>query len=249
LDVAWNPDLAALPEEVEQLSTTHGGKCTINDNVMKRAVPTPADRDRHILLEWRASSTKLQREWSDVSAPVSAWEGVTVGAEGRVIKLELRSKSLSGVVPAELGGLTALKVLNLRWNQLTSVPAEIGKLTPLKVLDLNRNKLMSIPAELGRLTALTRLVLTGNHLTSVPAELAGLAALEVLDLGVNQLTSVPAQLGGLAALNVLNLRENQLTSVPEDLGGLTTMKVLYLHRNQLTSVPAALEVCTSAGTS
>jgi Leucine-rich repeat (LRR) protein len=59
LDVAWNPDLAALPEEVEQLSTTHGGKCTINDNVMKRAVPTPADRDRSILLEWRASSTKL----------------------------------------------------------------------------------------------------------------------------------------------------------------------------------------------
>jgi len=29
LNLAGNPDLALLPEEVEQLSTTHGGICTI----------------------------------------------------------------------------------------------------------------------------------------------------------------------------------------------------------------------------
>jgi Leucine-rich repeat (LRR) protein len=30
LNLVGNPDLAALPEELEQLSTTHGGKCTID---------------------------------------------------------------------------------------------------------------------------------------------------------------------------------------------------------------------------
>jgi hypothetical protein len=29
LYLVGNPDLGALPEEVEQLSTSHGGKCTI----------------------------------------------------------------------------------------------------------------------------------------------------------------------------------------------------------------------------
>jgi len=37
------------------------------------------------------------------------WEGVTVGADSRVVKIELREQKLTGVVPAALGGLTALK--------------------------------------------------------------------------------------------------------------------------------------------
>jgi hypothetical protein len=45
------------------------------DNVLKRSKPSsPADLDRSILLEWRASSPPLQRVWSDENAPVSAWE-------------------------------------------------------------------------------------------------------------------------------------------------------------------------------
>jgi len=44
--------------------------------------------------------------------------------------------------------------LDLDMNQLTSVPAELGTLTALKVLSLIGNKLTSVPAELGTLTAL-----------------------------------------------------------------------------------------------
>ena len=53
--------------------------------------------------------------------------------------------------------------------RLTRVPAELGGLTALKALDLGWNQLMSVPAALGGLTALTMLVLYGNRLTSVPA--------------------------------------------------------------------------------
>jgi leucine-rich repeat protein SHOC2 len=68
--------------------------------------------------------------------------------------------------------------LFLNDNQLTSLPAELGTLTALRVLNLNENQLTSLPAELGTLTALTMLLLCGNQLTSLPAEWVAGAALQ-----------------------------------------------------------------------
>jgi hypothetical protein len=138
-----------------------------------------ADLDRSILLEWRATSPKLQRLWRDANAPLSAWKGVTVGgAKGRVVKLSLSQRKLTSV-PASIGNLAALTRLSFRWN-----------------------KLASVPAELGRLKRLERLKLEFNELTSVPGKLGNLAALKVLDLFSNKLTSVPLQFGvGLYGLN------------------------------------------------
>ena len=105
--------------------------------------PSPADRDRSILLQWRKASPQLQTLWNDTNAPVGAWEGVTVGKKGRVVTIEFRYKDLSsGGVPAVFGGLTALEILNLTNNQLHILPAEIGSLTALQVLDLSSNELV-----------------------------------------------------------------------------------------------------------
>ena len=210
-------------------------------DVLKRSKPTPADLDRSILLEWREGSPQLLQLWSDENAPVSAWEGVAVGAEGRVFSVDLHDEGLTGALPAELGRLTALETLWLYSNQLTSVPAELGELTALKGLVLtDNNELTSVPVELGRLTALTSLYLNANKLTSVPAALGNLKALRVLSLGGNKLTSVPKKLGNLNTLTASQLRGNQLTSVPAELGRLTALKTLSLSSNQLTSVPAEL---------
>jgi Leucine-rich repeat (LRR) protein len=81
------------------------------------------------------------------------------------------TKGLTGVVPAALGGLTALTGLDLTGNQLTGMPAELGNLVELDNLYLGENELTSVPAALGGLTALTLLSLDRNQLTSVPAEL------------------------------------------------------------------------------
>jgi hypothetical protein len=103
------------------------------NNVQKWSKPTPADLDRSILLEWREGSPELQQVWSDENAPVSEWEGVSVGAEGRVVNIELRAKDLEGVVPAALRGLTALIVLDLSVNYYLTgtIPVELGKLSAL----------------------------------------------------------------------------------------------------------------------
>ena len=88
---------------------------------------------------------------------------------GRVVKLKLMLKCLTGAVPAEIGRLSELRKLNLQCNRVTSLPAEIGQLTSLKRLYLYANHLTSLPAEIWQLTSLRELHLRENQLTSVPA--------------------------------------------------------------------------------
>ena len=111
--------------------------------------------DEGVLRTWRAMCPELQERWPEAARPED-WEGVTM-ENGRVVELELEDFGLTGAVPAEIGQLTSLRVLNLSDNQLTSLPAEIGQLTSLEVLDLDDNQLTSLPAEIGQLTSLTEL--------------------------------------------------------------------------------------------
>ena len=81
-------------------------------------------------------------DWS-VDSAITGWEGVTVaGTPSRVTKLLLSSKSLSGTIPAELGGLVELTHLNLSSNSLTGeIPSELGELSNLQEIRLSGNSL------------------------------------------------------------------------------------------------------------
>ena len=83
---------------------------------------------------WQCPCCRNDRWWP-VGARPEDWEGVTM-ENGRVVKLELNDICLDGAVPAEIGRLTSLTVLNLGDNELTSLPAEIGQLTSLRWLHL-----------------------------------------------------------------------------------------------------------------
>ena len=108
------------------------------------------------LLAWEAGID--MRRWAEV---------VITGAPARVSGLRLGGIGLAGVIPPQLGGLTALRILYLDWNHELGGP---------------------IPPELGGLRALRDLRLAGNRLTgAVPPELAELPDLEVLLLAGNPL--------------------------------------------------------------
>ena len=85
--------------------------------------------DVGVLRTWRAMCPELQERWPEAARP-EQWRGVTI-ENGRVVKLDLEEIGLTGAVPAEIGQLTALRVLYLHENQLTRVPAKIGHLTSL----------------------------------------------------------------------------------------------------------------------
>ena len=184
--------------------------------------------------------------------PVSAWYGVTTDAAGRVTRLELPGNNLSGPIPAALGGLSRLEVLDLgragelhdrdvSYNALTGpLPAELGALSALRELRLDDNELTGeIPGALGDLAALAALDLSGNGLTdAIPPGIANLTALRELYLSHNGLTgAIPSGIGNLTALAVLDLQNNRLSgAIPSGIGNLTRLWRLSLARNELTGV-------------
>ena len=130
-------------------------------------------------------------------------------------------------------------------NLIGTLPIELGALTALTMISLDNNLLSSsMPTELGQLALLESLVLSRNSLSGhVPSELGILEELEDLDLKFNQISgTIPTELGRSARLRKLVLNDNELSgALPSELGGLTDLTALEVHDNQLTgSIPAEL---------
>ena len=104
--------------------------------------------------------------WS-ADVPIRRWDGVHVaGSPGRVTKIKLQKRGLSGRIPAAIGRLEMLEELWLYTNKLTgAIPAALGGLGNLRWLFVADNDLGGqIPEALNRLT-LARLWLQKNDFT------------------------------------------------------------------------------------
>lgn len=127
-------------------------------------------------------------------APLGEWYGVETDGSGRVTRINFNGNAdqsqivphgLAGPIPPELGSLTKLTLLSLRFNALTGpIPSELGNLTHLEDLFLDYNALSGpIPPELGNLTRLVSLYLGKNELSGpIPVEFAELQRLRNVSL-------------------------------------------------------------------
>ena len=191
------------------------------------------------------SSWTIRTDWLVTSTPCS-WYGVTCSA-GHVQQIFLGTNGLSGGLPAAIGFLTELEVLNLGENQIDgTIMLELGNLSKLQNLFLNSNQLSgSIPTVLGSLLNLQQINLGSNQLTgSIPSELGNLTNLEWLNLENNQLNGgLPLELGSLVKLQFLNIAKNQLSGpIPNQLGDLTNLEGLDVSNNAFVGeVPAAIK--------
>ena len=172
-------------------------------------------------LDALAGSSQLN--W-DFETPITEWEGVTV----RGVPLRVRGlggsglSDLNGIIPPELGNLTALKGLDLANNELSgSIPSELGRLTNLEFLSLESNYLEGvIPPEFGDMRNLRVLSLADNNFRGdLPPEMGRLGNLTDLDLGDNLLTgSVPVEWSGMTRMQNLRLLWNDLSRcIPAEL--------------------------------
>lgn len=156
--------------------------------------------------------------------PVSEWYGVDeVDEKGRVAQLDLTLNKVSGVLPPEIGQLTALKTLKLNYNNLQGeIPETLGKLINLESLYLSSNKLTGpIPQCIGTLAKLNVLYLQSNRLTgTIPENITDLKNLSTLYLNDNRLTgSIPANWKKPHRLAFLALSGNELQGpIPEWMG-------------------------------
>mmetsp|Transcript_35939 Transcript_35939/g.68921 ORF Transcript_35939/g.68921 Transcript_35939/m.68921 type:complete len:162 (-) Transcript_35939:429-914(-) len=93
--------------------------------------------------------------------------------------LSLIRHQLTGTIPSELGTLTNLVHLDLKYNELTgTIPCELAALSGLTYLEIAVNQLVgSIPSELGSLTGVTRMSLGMNNVTgTIPSSFAALTS-------------------------------------------------------------------------
>lgn len=160
--------------------------------------------------------------------------GVSIGdiatlEEGSVVSLDFTNKDVSsdGIteIPAEIGKLTALRVLLCSDNSISVIPPEIGSLVNLQKLDLSSNKIALLPAEIGSLVNLVDLDVRHNNIEMLPPEIAQLKALQTLRLWGNKLTTLDPGITKLKELKELYLKDNRLTTLPM---GITTMKFTYI---------------------
>ncbi len=118
----------------------------------------------------------------------SSWYGVTcTSANDHVIRIELRSNNLTGIIPASLGNLRQLQLLFLSSNNLSGpIPASFANLLQLQDIRLSRNHLIGpVPSFMGNLTQLEIIHLRTNQLCGrVPATLTNLIHLDDND-GLN----------------------------------------------------------------
>ncbi|XP_021855878.1 LRR receptor-like serine/threonine-protein kinase FEI 2 isoform X2 [Spinacia oleracea] len=157
--------------------------------------------DGEALMSFRTSvpnSDGILQRWRPEDPDPCRWKGVTCNAKSRrVIHLNLSYHKLSG-----------------------QIPADIGKLDQLEILELNNNNFYGrIPSELGNCTELQKLYMQGNYLSEqIPSELGNLTGLQFLDVSSNSLSgSVPSSLGQLSKLIAFNLSTNFLVGpIPSD---------------------------------
>jgi hypothetical protein len=184
-------------------------------SVTKKCNPT----DRKILLKIKQDfgNPYVLSSWNtDIDNDCCNWYCLSCDLKtNRISDLFIQTGDLSGPIPASIGELTTLRVLQLHKQQNLTGP---------------------IPPALAKLKNLTFLQISWTNVSGpVPEFISGLN-LTFLDLSFNNLSgSIPSSLSKIAALNTLHLDRNKLTgTIPDSIGEFKENIYLDLSHNQLS---------------
>ncbi|TRY68578.1 hypothetical protein TCAL_03065 [Tigriopus californicus] len=165
------------------------------------------------------------------------WEQVSL------TKLILASNQLT-LLPANLGDLSTLTVLDLHDNMLKELPNEIGLLTCLSKLNVSHNRLSGLPPDFYRLASLRDLNLSKNELRQLSDEISQLNMLQKLDVSYNDMAQLPSAIGYLTKITHFNLSDNRIQDLPLELSFLRNLVSLDANRNQLATLGDAVSDLT-----
>lgn len=125
---------------------------------------------------WAQSATSSTRQ--DVQIDTSLEENDLVG-------LDLSNAQIRFLPLGLMNYTDFLTELRLNNNLLTGLPAQVGELRTLVILDLSDNHLTFLPPEIGKLTNLVEFLLFNNKLSMLPAEFGYLYQVESIGLDGN----------------------------------------------------------------
>lgn len=135
-------------------------------------------------------------------------------------------------LPATIGQLDNLEVLNITGNPMTSLPDEIGNLDQLRELLAGKAYRVNLDAWLC-LTDCESYHYAGVELTRLPESIGNLSNLEILDMPYGRLRALPNTIGNLDNLLVLNVSSNELTSLPNQITNLPYIEEINFGGNPI----------------
>lgn len=151
---------------------------------------------------------------------------------GRITRIVLRSRRLSGHLSPAIGRLSELVELSLSDNELAGqVPAQMGECRKLRVLDLRKNRLSGeVPGRLSSLGSLRLLDLSSNRFVGELGLLRHLRALESLSVADNLFTGkLPAELQSFRHLRRMNVTGNLLHDQSTGTGSAAIAAAAYIN--------------------
>lgn len=191
---------------------------------------------------WKSNTNWLSNE------PIDTWTGISTetrtddsGIEYEsVTEIYFNNNNLQGEFPSEIGNLSDLESITIRYVSMESIPEEIGNLSHLTELILSRNSLISLPNTIGNLSALVKLDVNDNNITSLPSSIGNLSNLEHLNVSYNDVASLPSEISNLSNLSYLNLSSNNLEILPNTIGNLSSLETLIIEINKINSLPVSI---------
>ena len=182
----------------------------------------------------------------NINEPVNNWYGVTIEND-KVVGLSLLFNNIKGSLPASIGDLENLRVLELSFNSISgALPDTLGNLINLEVLAFNGNNIIgNIPSSLENLTSLRQLHLSSNHLNGmIPESIGNLRQLEVFNVFDNNLVgTLPMGLANNLNLRELMVAENNLVDTSNVSAILLSNSGSKLNLNESNSItPAATNI-------
>ncbi|WVZ88206.1 hypothetical protein U9M48_034751 [Paspalum notatum var. saurae] len=163
LDLSWNRLTGQIPPWLGGLDAVY--RIDLSGNALTGEIPLSLTRLRSLA----AGGSRAQLSMSDYGVRLYNWHvdrGQLWYDSYIPPSLDLSQNGLAGAIPAALGRLAALNLLNLSWNALSGpIPAALASLGALQTLDLSHNGLDgAIPASLAGLTFLSCFDVAHNRL-------------------------------------------------------------------------------------
>ncbi|GLJ09846.1 hypothetical protein SUGI_0116920 [Cryptomeria japonica] len=198
----YNNFSGRIPTELSNCSAL--GLLKLNGNQLSGSIPPQLGRLR-LLAELNLEQNQLSGTIPESLSNCTDLQGLSLGynllhgnippavasLRNIVLSFSMPRNLLAGKIPAEIGGMKFVTVIDLAGNHLGGeIPTSLGNCVELLQLNLSNNRFSGqIPQTLGTLITLTNLDLSLNNLSGpIPSYLGDMATLLFLNLSYNHLS-------------------------------------------------------------